>query len=112
MTEAKALGQADSNWLTAEHGTLTRDDWAWESLRRNRVYANMAARRPVLRRLADGIDVIETTDTGQAAQWGLLFCRVARASRPHYQRLLAGQGQSRRTDRYDPRLSGRSRRRI
>lgn len=78
---------------------LTRDDLAWEFLRRNRAYAELAAtRQATVRRTwqePPAINVTEAADTsGDASAWGLHFLRSCRPSRPFRYRLLAERSKS------------------
>jgi transcriptional regulator len=80
MMEAKARQQVHPDWRDPHSyghtGNLTRRDWAWEFLCRNRLDAKadhtLRVRAIQSRRLTQRINVIDTIHTGQAASWEFL----------------------------------------
>ena len=78
---------------------LMREDWAWEFLRRNSAYADIAATIRAAAseclRESPAIRVIDPGNTGDAGlAWGLHFLRSARPPLTCGFRLLAGRCQS------------------
>lgn len=61
----------------ADSKNLTRDDWAWEFLRRDHAYAEagkaLSTRSERLRRWVKGIETVDGTGMGRMAPWGLYF---------------------------------------